>query len=62
MSDTTTSSNPLPGIGLSADALIAMLKDTLTNDLIPGAKDRGKVRLFIHGCLTLWSVIEKHKG
>lgn len=57
----SATSEPLPGIGLSADALIAMLKDTLTNDLIPNATDRGG-RAVYAWMFNFMGVIEKHKG
>jgi hypothetical protein len=60
MSD-AASSPPLPGIGISVDALIAMLKDTLTTDLIPNAKDRSGKAVY-SWMYSFMEVIEKHKG
>lgn len=61
MSDTNASSAPLPGLGISVDALIAMLKDTLTTDLIPGAKDRGGKAVY-NWMYSFMEVVEKHKN
>ena len=59
MSTAPSDSNPVFG-GLSVDSIVAMLKDTLTTDLIPGAPDQSGKAVYVW-MFNIMSIIEQHK-
>lgn len=59
MSAAPSNSNPVFG-GLSVDSIIAMLKDTLTTDLIPGAPDQSGKAVYVW-MFNIMNIIEQYK-